>query len=224
MATHRDGQRTGCDDPADTVGRPAARADDDALGRPISAHVVVIVAEDGPGTRYASWLAGTYETQLIRPAETVSTRPETDVVVVDQRTLTVAGENARGTVDPRRRDRRVLAPATVESCDGLVDEYIADPVSRDGLLSAVEAAMQIVTYDATIAELLSLTMRRRKLRNCSETDHLDHDSDITALSERIDELHRRIEDTLLDAESQYAALLGRRHRPSTRQETRNESA
>ena len=225
MATHRDGQQVGYDGPADAVVRPTARADD-APDPPRSALVVVIASEDSPTTRYASWLADTYETRLVRRGERMSTRLEADVVVVDQRTLTTARtrETVRGMIGPGRRDCRVLAPATVESCDGLADEYIPERIGRDGLLSRVETAMRMLTYDATVAELLSLTMRRRKLRTCSTTDRVDNDPDLTSLSERIDELHRRIDDGLGNVESQYAALLGRGHRRSTRQETRNESA
>jgi uncharacterized protein with PhoU and TrkA domain len=54
--------------------------------------VVVIVNEDSAVTRYASWLADTYETQIIRRGETMLPRPEIDVMVVDQQTLTMRGK------------------------------------------------------------------------------------------------------------------------------------
>lgn len=223
MATNREGQQIISHDhnPAGTVVRPTAK-DDDTPRRPVSAWVVVIASEDSSVARYTSWLADTYETQTVRRGETMSTPPETEVVVVDQRKLTMAGESARGTVGPRHSDCRVLAPATLQSCDSLVDEYIPEPVDRDGLLSRIRTAMRIATYDGTIAELLLVTMRRRKLRNCSRAGHDNHASDIASLSERIDELHRRIDDELSDVESHYAALLGSTNRPSTRQKTENE--
>jgi response regulator RpfG family c-di-GMP phosphodiesterase len=116
----------------------------------------------------------------------------------------------------------VLAPATVESCDALIDEYITEPISRERLLGRVETALRMATYDVTIAELVSLTVRRRRLQTRSDTGRVDHGSEISPLSERIDELHHRIDDELSDVESQYAALVGRRHRPSTRQDTGDE--
>lgn len=225
MAVFRGGQGIGPHDdaPADTFVRPTVGADDDLSGRPASALVAVIVGEDSPVTRYASWLADAYETQIARCGETISPRPETEALVVDRRTLTIAGGRARGPIGRRRSDCRVLAPATLQQYDSLVDEYISEPVSRDGLLGRVETALRMATYDATIAELLSLTIRRRRLRTRSDTDCVDHGSDIAALSERIDELHRHIDNELSNVESQYAVLLGRRHRTSSRRKTEDES-
>lgn len=225
MVPDRGGQRIVChdDDPADTVIRSTAR-DDDTPGRSVFARVVVIAGEDSSVTRYASWLADTYETQIIRRGETISTRPGTDVVVIDQRALTIARERVSGPAGLRRSDCRVLAPTTLKSCDGLIDEYITEPVGRDGLLGRVETAMRMAMYDGTIAELLSLTMRRRRLRTCSDSDRADHGSDIASLSERIDDLHRRIDEELSDVESQYVALLGPKNRSSTRRETEQEGA
>ncbi|WP_299332860.1 hypothetical protein [Haloplanus sp.] len=135
----------------------------------------------------------------------------------------MAGERARGPISRRRGSCRVLAPATLTPCDGFIDGYIAEPVGRDGLLGRVETAMRMATYDASIAELVSLTMRRRRLRNRAATGCADHGSDIARLSERIDTLHRRIDDELSDVESRYATRLGRERRQSTRRTT-DESA
>lgn len=215
MATHRSGQPIVDDDPADTVVRPTARAGDETLSPPVFARVVVIASEDSPITRYAFWLAETYETQMFRRGEPISIRSETDVVVVDQQTLNRVEGPLDGVFDLKRGDCRVLAPASVASCDGRINEYIVTQVSRNRLLSKVETAVRVATYDGTIAELLSLTMQRRRLRNDTHTNHADQCADIASLSERIDELHRRIDDMSSDVESQYAKLLGLKHQSST---------
>lgn len=188
MPTHPPERQTvhGDDDRGDTVARPTASADDDAPDRPVSARVVVIVAGDGQAARYASWLADTYETQVVRRGETMPNRPGTEAVVVD--------------------------------------EYIAEPVGRDGLLQRVETAMRVAASRNTIAELLSLTVRRRRLRERSDGGRVDDGPDIASLSRRTDERHRRIDDTLSDVESRYAGLLGRRHRRPTRHNPETESA
>jgi hypothetical protein len=222
MVTYRTGQETGYGDPGNAVVRPTSRTGDDAAGYPISTLVVVTASDDRSITRYASWLADRYEIQVIGREETISTRPETEIVVVDSQTLAIAEERDHGTVNPRRRGCWVLATATVESCDALIDEYIIEPASREGLLGRVETALRMATYDGTIAELVSLTIQRRRLQTYSDTGRVDYGSDISSLSTRIDELHHRIDDELSDVESQYAALVGRRHRPSTRQDTGDE--
>jgi hypothetical protein len=219
MAAFRGGQRSDPHDdvPADAVVRPTTG--DDALGRSASAPVVVIADETGSITRYVSWLADTYETQTVRRREAIPFRPGTEVVVVDHRTLTMAGERARGPIGRRRGSCRVLAPVVLTPCDGLIDGYIAEPVGRDGPLGRVETAMRMATYDASIAEPVSLTMWRRRLRNRAATGCADHGSDIARLSERIDTLHRRTDDELSGVESRYATLLGRERRPSPRRAT-----
>ncbi len=226
MPTHPPERQTvhGDDDRGDTATRPTASADHDAPDRPVSARVVVIAAGDGQAARYASWLADTYETQVVRRGETMPNRPGTEAVVVDRRTLAIAGERASGNVGLGRAGCRVLAPAALGSCGGLVDEYIAEPVGRDGLLQRVETAMRVATYRNSIAELLSLTVRRRRLRERSNGGRVDDGPAIASLSRRIDELHRRIDDTLSDVESRYAGLLGRRHRRPTRHNPETESA
>ncbi len=223
MATHRSGQQIVEDDPEGAVARPAGRAGDGALGPSVFARVVVVASEHSPLTRYAFWLADAYDTQIFRHGETMSIRSETDVVVVDQQTLNSTERTPRQIVDLERGDCRVLAPASVDSSDGHVNEYIVKPVSRDRLLSTVETAVRVATYDSTIAELLSLTMQRRRLPDGSDTGQGDRCADIAALTERIDELHRRIDDMSSDVESQYATLLGRRRRLST-QKTESENA
>jgi hypothetical protein len=223
MATHRSGQQTVEQSLEEAVAQPAGRADEEALGPSVFARVVVVASEDSAITRYGYWLAETYETQIFRHGETMSIRSETDVVVVDQQTLNRTKRAPRKIVDLERGDCRVLAPASVDSSDGHVNEYIIKPVSRDRLLSTVETAVRVATYDGTIAELLSLTMQRRRLRDGSDTGQGDRCTDIVSLSERIEELHRRIDNTSSDVESQYATLIGRRRRLST-QKTESENA
>lgn len=222
MVTYHTGQETGSSDPGSTAVRPTPKTDDDAAGYPISALVVVTANDDRLLARYASWLADRYEIQVIGRGETLSTRPETEIVVVDSQTLAIAEEPDRGMVDPSRRGCWVLAPATVELCDALIDEYVIESVSREGLLGRVETALRMATYDVIIAELVSLTVRRRRLQTCSDTGRVDHGSEISSLSGRIDELHHRIDDELSDVESQYAALVGRRHQQPTRRDTGDE--
>jgi hypothetical protein len=125
--------------------------------------VVVIAGETGSITRYVSWLADTYETQTVRRGEAIPFRPGTDVVVVDHRTLTMAGERARGPIGRRRGSCRVLAPVVLTPCDGLIDGYIAEPVGRDGPLGRVETAMRMATHDASIAEPRSHRLCRPRL-------------------------------------------------------------
>lgn len=221
MVVFRGGQQSGSRDdaPADTAAR-LAMGDDDAPDRPASALVVLIAGENSPITRYASWLADTYETRMIRHGETISPHPGTEALVVGHRTLTMAGERARSPVGRRRDDCRVLAPATLNSCGGLVDGYIVEPVGRGGLLGRVQTAMRMATYDGIIAGLLSLTMRSGD-SGTVPTPATPATARISP-AERTDTLHRRVDDELSDVESQYAALAGRRYRPPTRQDTGDE--
>jgi hypothetical protein len=169
--------------------------------------VVIIAGEDSPTRRYVSWLADTYETRLVHHRETATNYPEADVVVIDRRTLTAARGTPRENISWKSDNYRVLSIATEKVCDRVVDEHVTGPVGRDELLERVGTARSVVAYDNTISELLSLTTRRLRLRNRTDTDHVSRRMEDARLSERIDELHRRIEETLPEVESRYPELL-----------------
>lgn len=225
MATHRGEQQASYpdDDQADAAVR-STETNNDTIAHSVSAWVVVIATEDSSISRYASWLADTYETQAIRLGEAVSPCPETDVLVVDHRTLMMTRQSASGEIAQKSGKCRVLAPANPKTCDDLIDAYISQPVSRDRLLERVETAMQLVTYNSIVSELLSLTMRRQRMQERVNTGHVDNGQDVASLSKRVSELHRHIDDELSDVESQYAVSLGQTHRPLTCQKTEDESA
>ena len=225
MATHRGEQQASYpdDDQADAAVR-STETNNDTIAHSVSAWVVVIAAEDSSISRYASWLADTYETQVIRLGEAVSPCPETDVLVVDRRTLMMTRQSASGEIAQKGGKCWVLAPANPKTCDDLIEAYISQPVSRDRLLKRVETAMQLVTYNSIVSELLSLTMRRQRMQERVNTGHVDNGQDVVSLSKRVSELHRHIDDELSDVESQYAVSLRQTHRPLTCQKTEDESA
>lgn len=213
MAIRRTGQQIVDNNSGEAVGRVTGRASDEVSGPSVFARVVVVASEDSPLTRYAFWLADTYETQVFPNGETISVSSETDVVVVGQQTLDGAKRTPRQTVELGRGNCRVLAPSSINSYDGRINRYTVKPVSRDRLLSTVETAVRVATYDGTIAELLELTMQRRSLRDGANAGQDDQCPDIAALSERIDELHRCIDGMSPDVEARYTAVLRQGRRP-----------
>lgn len=95
--------------------------------------------------------------------------------------------------------------ADEEAC--YVDDYLVTPIHRDDLCNAVETARRITVYNDTIEELLSLTARRRALRERLSSDRGDDCARFVRLSRRINELHSRIENTLADVEDRHSELL-----------------
>jgi hypothetical protein len=180
-----------------------------------SIRAVVVASEGWPAHRYASWLTAVAETQTLSIDHPFHARTGADVVLVSRETLVTHGEATCRAFGRERGSCRLIVATAAGTGVRCADDCVFEPVGRDDLLTAVETARRVAVYDRTVDELLSLTARRRALRERLPSDRPGDRREFVRLSERIDELHSRIDSSLTDVEVRYDELLGRgRHHAS----------
>ncbi len=195
---------------------PSVR-DDTENGFPGAAQVALVTKASETAARFAAWLVDVYgPARVCRETGTLGTL-DGDLLVVSRQDL-ATDHPSRGHGGLQRDSCQVVATVAAEVRAAVVDDRVATPVGREKLLATVETARRVAVYEETVAELLSLTARRRTLRASPASSRATERPTVRRLSERIEDLHARIDDTLADVERRYPGLVAseKRRRPAAR--------
>lgn len=165
--------------------------------------VLVIEDERGLADLYELWLAEEYDVRTAYSGEAALERLsecEADVVLLDRRMPGLSGDEVANRLDENGCDAQVIMVTAVSPSPEMaalpIDDYIKKPVEREQLLSIVETAALVRTYDDDITELLALTARQQALEEAVPADELETSEEFDRLSSSIDQLQDSMDDTM----------------------------
>jgi DNA-binding response OmpR family regulator len=155
----------------------------------------VLVVEDEPdlAALYAEWLADDYDVRVAHGGREALNRLEkdgADVALLDRRMDGISGDEVLEAIRSRGHDCRAAMVTAVdpgfEVVDMPFDDYLAKPVSREGLCETVSGLVALKSYSELQLELSSKRVRRSVLRGEKRRAEL-------AASEEFDRLEAEIE-------------------------------
>jgi DNA-binding response OmpR family regulator len=175
-----------------------------------SSTVLIVEDEQGLADLFGIWLRKQFEVRVAYSGEEaleVFDEEQVDIVLLDRRMPGLSGEEVLQSIREGGDAQQVIMVTAVQPTGELasidVDDYLLKPIDQTELLRAVEAAELILSYDESIAELLSLTARRATLEaNLDETELVEDDR-YGELLRKIRELEEQADTTLQRLESDY---------------------
>lgn len=165
--------------------------------------VLVVEDEQSLADLYEVWLADEYDTRVVYSGEAAlegMANHDIDVVLLDRRMPGLSGDEVANRLDENGCDAQVIMVTAVSPSPEMaalpIDDYIKKPVEREQLLSIVETAALVRTYDDDITELLALTARQQALEEAVPADELETSEEFDRLSSSIDQLQGSMDDTM----------------------------
>lgn len=165
--------------------------------------VLVVEDEQSLADLYEVWLADEYDTRVVYSGEAAlegMANHDIDVVLLDRRMPGLSGDEVANRLDENGCDAQVIMVTAVSPSPEMaalpIDDYIKKPVEREQLLSIVETAALVRTYDDDITELLALTARQQALEEAVPADELETSEEFDRLSSSIDQLQDSMDDTM----------------------------
>lgn len=164
--------------------------------------VLVVEDEQSLADLYEVWLADEYDTRVVYSGEAAleGANHDIDVVLLDRRMPGLSGDEVANRLNEDGCDAQVVMVTAVSPSPEMaalpVDDYVKKPVEREQLLSIVETAALVRTYDDDITELLALTARRQALEEAVPTDELETSEEFDRLSSSIDQLQDSMDDMM----------------------------
>lgn len=162
----------------------------------------VLIVEDQPDV-LAVYEQFVGEKHTVRTATTVEAAVDTvdestDVVLLDRRLPDGDGQRV---LERIREDglgcRVAMVTGVVPDFDVIdmgFDHYVVKPLSREGLLDAVEVLLGRTEYGSKIRETAALVSKRALLEAEKPADELDGSAEYRRLVDRVDTLQRDIDD------------------------------
>jgi len=165
--------------------------------------VFIVEDEQSLADLYEVWLTDEYDTQVAYSGDVALeaiANHGIDVVLLDRRMPGLSGDEVANRLDENGCDAQVIMVTAVSPSPEMaalpINDYIQKPVEREQLLSIVETAALVRTYDDDITELLALTARRQALEEAVPTDELETSEEFDRLASRIDQLQDSMDDTM----------------------------
>jgi DNA-binding NtrC family response regulator len=165
--------------------------------------VFIVEDEQSLADVYDAWLADEYDTRVAYSGEAALegiANHSIDVVLLDRRMPGLSGGEVANRLDENGCDAQVIMVTAVSPSPEMaalpINDYIQKPVEREQLLSIVETAALVRTYDDDITELLALTARRQVLEEAIPTDELEASEQFDRLLSRINRIQGSIDDTM----------------------------
>lgn len=165
--------------------------------------VLVVEDEQSLADLYEMWLADEYDTRVVYSGEAAlegMANHNIDVVLLDRRMPGLSGDEVATRLNENGCDAQVVMVTAVSPSPEMaalpIDDYVKKPVEGEQLLSIVETAALVRTYDDDITELLALTARRQALEEAVPADELETSEEFDRLSSRIAHIQDSIDDTM----------------------------
>lgn len=162
----------------------------------------VLIVEDRPDV-LALYERFVGEEYTVRTATTVESAVETvdestDVVLLDRRLPDGNGQRVLERIRSQELGCRVAMVTGVAPDFDIIgmgfDHYVVKPISRDGLLDAVEVLLGRTEYGTKLRETAALVSKRALLEAEKSVDELEGNPEYHRLVDRVDTLQRDIDD------------------------------
>lgn len=167
----------------------------------MSDDITVLIVEDNPDVLalYESFVGEQYAVRTARTVEAAVDTVDnaTDVVLLDRRLPDGNGQRVLERIQKQELGCRVaMVTGMVPDFDIIgmgFDHYVVKPLSRDGLLDAVELLLGRTEYDTKLRETAALVSKRALLESEKPPTELDASAEYQQLVDRVNRLQRDID-------------------------------
>jgi two-component system response regulator AdeR len=187
---------------------PGARTTDG--GQP----VVLVVEDDEELLELnARRLQGEYEVLMARNGEAALEKMSdaVDVVVLDRRMPGLSGDELLDAIRSRGYECRVTMLTGVDPDYDIIDmgfdDYLIKPVTRDELLSTVDALIARSAYDDAIQEYFALAAKRASLEVTKSESELQESNEFDELTDRVEAVRTEADEIVTDLEDESVERL-----------------
>jgi DNA-binding response OmpR family regulator len=176
---------------------------------------VVLVVEDDEELLElnARRLQGEYEVLTANDGETAleEMSDAVDVVVLDRRMPGLSGDELLDAIRSRGYECRVTMLTGVDPDYDIIDmgfdDYLIKPVTRDELLSTVDALMARSAYDDAIQEYFALAAKRASLEVTKSETELQESNEFDELTNRVEAVRTAADEIVTDLEDESVERL-----------------
>lgn len=172
--------------------------------------VLIVEDEANLADLFGIWLQDQFDIRVAYSGEDaldIFAEEPIDIILLDRRMPGLSGKEVLQSIRQRGASQQIIMATAVQPTEELasidVDDYLPKPIDRAELIEAVEAAELVLTYEDSIAELLSLSARKASLETNLDQDKLKQDDQYGDLIRRIRELEEQADTTLQGLESDY---------------------
>jgi DNA-binding response OmpR family regulator len=177
-------------------------------------HVVLVVEDDRELLELnARRLEGHYEVRTAADGEAALEKMSdaVDVVVLDRRMPGLSGDELLDAIRSRGYECRVTMLTGVDPDYDIIDmgfdDYLIKPVTRDELLSTVDALLARSAYDDAIQEYFSLAAKRASLEVTKSETELQSSTEFDDLTDRVEAVRTEADDIVTDLEDESVERL-----------------
>jgi DNA-binding response OmpR family regulator len=176
---------------------------------------VVLVVEDDEELLElnARRLQGEYEVRTARNGEAALEQmaDAVDVVVLDRRMPGLSGDELLDAIRSRGYECRVTMLTGVDPDYDIIDmgfdDYLIKPVTRDELLSTVDALLARSAYDDAIQEYFALAAKRASLEVTKTESELQESNEFDELTNRVEAVRTEADEIVTDLEDESVERL-----------------
>lgn len=175
-----------------------------------SSTVLIVEDQKDLADLYGIWLRERFEVHVAYSGEDaleIFAEEQIDIVVSDRQMPGLSGKEVLQQIRERGGSQQIIMLTAVQPTKELasvdVDDYLIKPIDRTKLLRAVEAAELVLTYEDSIAEIISLIDRKATLETHLDKAELREDDRYRELRRRIQELVEQADTTVQRFESDY---------------------
>jgi DNA-binding response OmpR family regulator len=176
--------------------------------------VVLVVEDDRELLELnARRLQGEYEVLTAADGEAAleTMTDAVDVVVLDRRMPGLSGDELLAAIRREGYDCHVTMLTGVDPDYDIIDmgfdDYLIKPVTRDELLSTIDALLARSAYDDAIQEYFSLAAKRASLEVTKSETELQQSTEFDQLTDRVEAVRTEADDIVTDLEDETVERL-----------------
>jgi DNA-binding response OmpR family regulator len=166
---------------------------------------VLVVEDEAPLIEiYARWLGDRFEVRTAQNGESALAQldEDVDVVLLDRLMPGMSGDDVLAAIRERGFDPRVAMVTAVEPDFDIItmgfDDYLTKPVDREELVETVDRLVSRSSFAGLEQEFYACVEKRAALESAKSVEQLETSEEYADLSERIDGLRARLDETLPD--------------------------
>jgi DNA-binding NtrC family response regulator len=174
---------------------------------------VLVVDDEKPvADVYAAQLESEYNVRTAYGGENALDTVDTsvDVVLLDRRMPTLAGDAVLEEIRSRGLDCRVIMVTAVDPDFDIVDmsfeDYLQKPVDRAELFDAIEKQLAAESYDKQVTEYMKLNTKVGLLEEEKPAQELAQSEDLQEIRERAESLKSDLDETVTNFDDSSEAF------------------
>ncbi len=164
--------------------------------------ILVVDDESRLADMFGAWLGSTWSVETAYDGSEALEKmsDSVEVVLLDRRMPGLSGDDVLSEIRAQGYDCRVIMVTAVDPDFDIIemgfDDYLVKPVSKDELIEIVENVSDRSEYKADIQEYYALVSKKALLESEKTERELDDNEEYQDLLVRVDELEKRVDDTV----------------------------